>query len=263
MLDTEVRKTITQDILNVYDTRQPLPLLTQTYPDITVEDAYAIQEAFIKHRLSQGRTIRGYKVGLTSKVMQEMSGATEPDYSAMTDDQFLNEDTPLSADLFFNPLIEIEIAFVMKQALKGPGISVVDVIRATDFVLPAIEIVDFRVGPAPGMNVIDTIADLAACGATVLGGNPMYLQDIDIRAIHGEMLINGELIQEGYSNAVLGNPLTAIAWLANKMGEFGVSFSPGDVILAGSFVRAMPVKAGDEVVARFSHGFGDVKTSFI
>ena len=263
MLDSKVREKITQNILNVYDTRQPLPLLTQTYPDITVEDAYAIQEAFINERVSQGRRIRGYKVGLTSKVMQEMSGATEPDYSAMTDDQFLDEDTPLSAAQFFYPLIEIEIAFVMKDALKGPGISTVDVIRATDFVLPAIEIVDFRVGPAQGMNVIDTIADLAACGATVLGCNPMDLKNIDIRDIHGEMLINGEVIQEGYSSAVLGNPVTSVAWLANKMGTFGVSFNPGEVILTGSFVRAMPVKAGDEVVARFSHGFGNVKTSFI
>lgn len=263
MLDAATRSQIVADIIETYTTRKPLPLLTQTYPQIEVEDAYAIQQAFVAHRLAEGRSVRGYKVGLTSKAMQEMSGATEPDYSTMTNDLFLPEDTPLDSAHFFHPLIEIEIAFVMKSTLKGPGILPVDVLRATDFILPAIEIVDFRVGPAPGMTVVDTVADLAACGAAVLGANPVRLEDIDLRRVHGQMIINGKVAQEGFASAVLGNPVTSVAWLANKLGEYGITFEAGQTILTGSFVRAMPVKAGDEVIARFDSGLGDVLTNFM
>lgn len=261
MLDAATRAKILADINDVYTTRKPLPLLTQTYPGITVEDAYAIQQAFIAERIAAGRRIKGYKVGLTSKVMQESMGSSEPDFSSMTDDLFLPEDTPLDAAQFFRPMIEIEVAFVMKHALPGAGVQPVDVIRATDFVLPSIEIVDFRVGPAPRMTITDTVADLAACGAAVLGANPRRLDQLDLRTMQGEMLINGEVVQSGLASAVLGNPVTAVAWLANKLGEFGVTFQPGDTILTGSFVRAMPVKAGDEIIARFDQGLGDVKTS--
>jgi 2-oxo-hept-3-ene-1,7-dioate hydratase/2-keto-4-pentenoate hydratase len=263
MLDTETRAQIVDALFQVYETRQPLPLLTRTYPGIEVEDAYRIQEAFVARRLNAGARIKGYKVGLTSKAMQQMSGSTEPDFSAMTDDLFIPEDTPIPMSRFFDPMIEIEMAFVMKHALKGPGVLPVDVIRATDFVLPAIEIVDFRVARAPGMNLIDTVADLAACGAAVLGANPRRLEAIDIRRVKGSIIRNGKVEQEGEGSAVLGNPVTAVAWLANKLGEFGVAFEPGHVIMTGSFVRAIPVAAGDEIVCRFDQGFGDVATAFV
>lgn len=263
MLDAATREQILADIIDTYRTRKALPLLTQSHPGITMDDAYAIQKAFFDRRIAQGRSVRGYKVGLTSKVMQESMGSTEPDFSAMTDDLFLPEDTPIDHSQFFYPLIEIEIAFVMKGSLKGPGVLPVDVLRATDFVLPSIEIVDFRVGPGPGMTVVDTVADLAACGAAVLGANPCRLEDIDIRNVTGQMLINGQVQQEGKASAVLGNPVNAVAWLANKLGEFGITFEPGQTILTGSFVRAMPVKAGDEVIARFDSGLGDVIANFV
>ncbi len=262
MLDAATRDRILADIIGTYRTRRALPPLTKTYPGIEMDDAYAIQAAFTQARVAQGHRVRGYKVGLTSKVMQESMGSPEPDFSAMTDDLFLPEDTPIDCARFFRPLIEIEIAFVMKSPLKGPGILPVDVLRATDFVLPAIEIVDFRVGPGPGMTVVDTVADLAACGAAVLGANPVRLEDIDIRTVTGQMIINGEIAHEGMACAVLGNPVTAVAWLANKLGAFGITFEPGQTILTGSFVRAMPVKAGDAVIARFDSGLGDVRAAF-
>jgi 2-keto-4-pentenoate hydratase len=263
MLDQATRAKIVDDLVAAYETRQGLALLSKGYPGIAVEDAYRIQEAFVARRVAAGSRIKGYKVGLTSKAMQEMSGATEPDFSAMTDDLFLPESTPLPMARFFDPMVEMEIAFVMKDALSGPGILPMDVIRATDFVVPAIEIVDFRVSRAPGMNIIDTVADLAACGAAVLGANPRRLDAIDIRRVKGEILRNGVVEHTGEASAVLGNPVTAVAWLANKLGEFGVSFQPGDVILTGSFVRAFPVKAGDEILCRFDQGLGDVATSFV
>jgi len=263
MLDNATRQQIVDDLSGVYRTREPLPLLTKAHPGIEVEDAYRIQEAFIARRLAAGRSIKGYKVGLTSKPMQMMAGSTEPDFSAMTDDMFLPEGTQIPMASLFDPMIEIEIAFVMKHELKGPGVLPVDVIRATDFVLPAIEIVDFRVARAPGMNLIDTVADLAACGAVVLGANPRRLDQIDVRRVRGSIIRGGKVEQEGEASAVLGNPVTAVAWLANKLAEFGVAFQPGHVIMTGSFVRAIPVKAGDEIVCRFDQGLGDVETAFV
>jgi 2-keto-4-pentenoate hydratase len=263
MLDAATRDRIVDDLEGVYRTRAPLPLLTRSYPAIEIEDAYRIQEAFVDRRVAGGARIKGYKVGLTSKAMQEMSGSTEPDFSAMTDDLFIPEDTPIPASRFFDPMIEIEIAFVMKEALRGPGVLPMDVIRATDFVVPAIEIVDFRVARAPGLNLIDTVADLAACGGVVLGANPRRLDAIDIRRVRGSILRNGEMLAEGEASAVLGNPVTSVAWLANKLGEFGVTFEPGQVILTGSFVRAFPVKAGDDILCRFDQGLGDVATAFL
>ncbi len=262
MLPTDTREEIAAEIIRCLREKAQIPLLTTTYPDIDVADSYHIQEAVIKAFTDEGQRVRGYKIGLTSKPMQEMLGSSEPDYSSMLDSMFIPESSELLHSDFLQPMAEIEIAFVMKDELRGPGVNIADVIRATDFVLPAIEIVDFRVAPGPGMAITDTIADLAAVGAVVLGGNPMKLTDIDVRAIGGTLEINGETKEQGTSAAVLGNPVTAIAWLANKLAEFDITFKPGDVILSGSFLRAVPINAGDEVVARFDNGFGDVSLSF-
>ena len=194
--------------------------------------------------------------------MQEMAGASEPDFSAMTDDMFLPESTPIDSTRLIRPLIEMEIAFVIGSKLEGPGVLPADVVRATDFVLPAIEIVDFRVELGPGFGIVDTIADLAACGAAVLGADPRRLDQIDIRRVRSTLSRNGTIEQEGEASAVLGNPVTAVAWLANKLAEFGIAFSPGDVILTGSFIRAVQVSAGDEIVCEFDHGLGRVDVSF-
>lgn len=259
MLNQETRSAIAQQIFAGFQATKQIPLLSKAYPELETEDSYRIQELVVDQFKAQGRKVRGYKIGLTSKAMQEMAGASEPDYSAMLDHMFIAEDAHIHRQDYCDPLVEIEIAFVMKSRLQGPGVNAADVIRATDFVLPAIELVDFRVARAPGMNVRDTIADLAAVGAVVLGGNPMRLEDIDIRDIGGQLIINGEVRESGKSSAVLGNPVTAIAWLANKLSEFGIAFEPGDVVISGSFVRALPVHAGDQVIARFDNGFGDVK----
>ncbi len=262
MLSEDLHKEIAGKIYRCFETREQLPLLTAEYPEIEVSDSYRIQEHVVSSFLAAGRKIKGYKIGLTSKPMQEMAGTTEPDFSAMLDDMFIDEASELDISRWADPIVEIELAFVMKEKLSGPGINIAEVIRATDFVLPSIEIVDFRVARAPGMDVRDTIADLAAVGGVILGGNPIALNDIDVRAVQGSMIINGEEREQGPASAVLGNPLTAVVWLANKLGEFGVSFEPGDVILSGSFVRALPVQAGDDVIARFDNGLGDVKVSF-
>ena len=262
MLSDAIRDEIAAKIFQCFGDGTQIPLLNTSYPDIEVEDSYNIQERVVASLQEQGRKVKGYKIGLTSKAMQEMAGSTEPDYSAMLDDMFITESSVLKRADWSEPLVELELAFVIKERLAGPGINIAEVIRATDFVLPAIEIVDFRVARAPGMDVRDTIADLAAVGGVVLGGNPISLHDIDVRTVKGSLLINGEVKEQGVSSEVLGNPLNAVAWLVNKLSEFGVVFEPGDVILSGSFLRALPVHAGDEIIARFDNGLGDISLSF-
>lgn len=262
MLSEATRKDIANKIVDCFANGTQIELLTRRYPEIETEDSYHIQEYVIDAFKAQGKSVKGYKIGLTSKAMQEMAGASEPDYAAMVDDMFVPESSTLKRSDWSDPLVEIEVAFVMKERLQGPGVNAAEVIRATDFILPAIELVDFRVARAPGMDVRDTIADLAAVGAVVLGGNPIKLEDVDVRDIGGQLIINDEVREEGKSDAVLGNPVNAVVWLVNKLSEFGIAFEPGDVILSGSFVRALPVSAGDRVVARFDKGLGDVLVSF-
>ena len=262
MLSETERKNIAADIVRCFRERDQISLLSKRYPDIDVNDSYQIQEYVVDALRSDGRKVKGYKIGLTSKPMQEMAGSTEPDYSAILDDMFYPEAGESPRADWKTPLVEIELAFVMKKRLQGPGVNMADVIAATDFVIPAIEIVDFRVAFEPGMDVRDTIADLAAVGGVVLGGNARDLRSVDVRDINGSLVINGEVREQGNSAAVLGNPINAVVWLANRMADFGVAFEPGDVILSGSFLRALPVEAGDELLARFDNGFGDISFTF-
>jgi len=261
MLDQTTREEIAQELYDCYRQHRQITLLTKSHPEIEAEDSYRIQELIVEKFKAAGSRVNGYKIGLTSKPMQEMAGTTEPDYSVLLDEMFVPEASVLSMQDYIAPMVEIELAFVMKERLSGPSVTVADVIRAVDFALPAIEIVDLRVAMAPGMDVRDTIADLAAVGGVVLGGNPIDLKAVDIRKVHGQLIIDGEVKQEGFSDAVLGNPLNAVAWLANKLSDFGTAFEPGDVILSGSFIRVEPVSTNQQVIARFSDGFGDVTFS--
>lgn len=246
--------------------KAPQTPLSVTFPQADITDAYRIQEHFVNDRLDEGHRIRGYKVGLTSKPMQEQAGIKEPDFGALLDFFFVPEASTLNTADFVDPAIEIELAFVMKEPLRGPGINTADVIRATDFILPAIEVVDFRLarkGRREGSGIFDTVADLASCGAVVLGGNPMRLQDINIAQVGGACVRNGEIEKVGVASQVLGNPINAIAWLANKLGEMGdITFEPGHTILSGSFIAIVPAAAGDHFVARFDNDFGNVELTF-
>jgi len=263
MLDEQTREQIADEIYRCYREVSQIELLNPRYPSLEAEDSYKIQERVVARFGADGAPVKGYKVGLTSKPMQEMAGTDEPDYSAIPSEFFFPEASEIPFSRFNTPMVEIELAFVMKERLSGPGINVVDAIRAIDFALPAIEVVDFRVARAPGMDVRDTIADLAAVGAVVLGGRPMPLTAVDLRAVEGSLIINDATVESGCASAVLGNPLNAVVWLANKLGEFGVSFEPGDVVLSGSFIRIAPVALGDCVVADFGSGFGRVHIDFV
>jgi len=149
------------------------------------------------------------------------------------------------------PLVEVELAFVLGRELVGPSINAADVIRATDFVLPALEIVDSRYNGRGNNLLVDSISDAASCGFVVLGGNPAKLTDVDVRRMSATLSINGQILESGSAAAVMGNPINAVVWLANKLHEFGVTMQPGDVILSGSFVKAIPFSSGDSLVALF------------
>ncbi|MFV0524028.1 MAG: 2-keto-4-pentenoate hydratase [Acidimicrobiales bacterium] len=225
--------------------------LSSRHPDADVEDAYRTGIAVRDLKLAEGRTVKGHKIGFTSKAMRSLVGATEPDYGFLYDDWFVAEASTVSRQAMNHPLVEQEIAFVLGAPLSGPHVNAADVIRATDFVLPALEIVDSRYEGRGTNLLVDSISDAASCGFVVLGGNPARLADIDVRRLSGSLQINGDLMESGSASAVMGNPINAVAWLANKLTEFDVTMEPGDVILSGSFIKAVPFDAGDSILALF------------
>ncbi len=232
-------------------TREWAEPLSVRFPDADVGDAYRVGMAVRDLKLAAGRMVKGHKIGLTSKAMRDMFSATEPDYGFIFDNWFEAEGASVSRASMNRPLVEVELAFVMGRELKGPSINAADVIRATDFVLPALEIVDGRYKGRGNNMLVDSVSDAATCGFVVLGGNPVKLTDVDVRRLSASLSINGQIMETGSASAVLGNPINAVVWLANKLHEFGVSMQPGDVILSGSFVKAIPIDAGDTIVALY------------
>lgn len=260
MLNEAEVRWVAADIWRAEQTREWTDPPSSRFADITVEDAYAIGMAVRDLKIAAGRTVRGHKVGLTSKAMRDMTGATEPDYGFIYDDWFVLEGGTVRRDHMNRPLVEVELAFVMKDELRGPSVNVADVIRATDFVLPALEIVDQRYSKRGPNMLVDSIADTAWCGGVVLGANPVRLADLDIRRISASLSINGRIVETGSAVAVMSNPVNAVAWLANTLHGFGISMRPGDVILSGSFIRAVPFDAGDSLLALFD-SLGEVTLS--
>ncbi|MFN8020131.1 MAG: 2-keto-4-pentenoate hydratase [Acidimicrobiales bacterium] len=242
-------------------TKQSIAPLTESYPDIDVVDAYEIQLTNIRRRLDAGALVRGHKVGLSAKAMQNMLGVHEPDYGHLLDDMFVDEGASIPMSRFCQPRAEIEVAFVLGQRLQGPGVTVADVVRATDYVLPSIEIVDSRVTDWK-IKIQDTVADNASSAALVLGGRPTRLADVDPALIGATLRKNGEVVETGCSGAVLGNPVIAVAWLANKVARFGVTLEPGHVIMPGSCTRMVPIAAGDHIRADFDV-LGHVAVRFV
>jgi 2-keto-4-pentenoate hydratase len=241
--------------------RKPIAPLLETDPSIDVVDAYEIQLLQIRDKLSAGRVVRGHKVGLSSRAMQKMMGVDEPDYGHLLDDMFVYETEQVELSRLCQPRVEFEVAFVLGDALPAPGCTVGDVLRATSHVSPSIEIIDSRI-EGWRIGLCDTIADNASSARVVLGGNAVSIADLDLRLIGVLGVKNGEIVETGASGAVLGNPATAVAWLANKVHEFGVRLEPGHVILPGSCTRAVDVAAGDVITAEFDR-LGSVTVSFV
>jgi 2-keto-4-pentenoate hydratase len=245
--------------------RVPIDPLTETFPGMDVEDAYEIQLANIAKRVSAGAVVRGHKVGLSSRAMQQMMGVHEPDYGHLLHDMFVFEDGDAGVERYCYPRVEVEVAFILGATLPAQGCTERDVIDATEAVAPAIELIDSRITDW-NIRIGDTIADNASSAGYVLGPERVKPGDIDLRTIDARLLrrANGgevEKVAEGRSDAVLGNPVTAVAWLARKVAAFGVTLEAGQVILPGSVHRAIDVRPGDDFEAVFD-GLGAVRLSF-
>lgn len=247
----EQRREAASALVQAELTRNWMEPITLTYEGADIEDAYAIGQMVTDQKVAMGRVVKGHKVGLTSKAMRERTGATEPDYGTIFDNWFVDEGSQVSMSTLNTPLVEIELSFVLGSDLGGPTVNAVDVMRATAFILPSVEVVDSRFSKRGLPGVVDSISDAASCGFIIVGGNPVALGEIDIRHIGGALYKNGVIEESGTAAAVMGNPINSVAWLARKLHEFGVHMEAGHTVLSGSFIRAHPIMAGDTFVADF------------
>lgn len=234
--------------------------LTQLEPSLTVEEAYQVQLCTIQRKVEAGQYITGKKIGLTSVAMQKLLGVDQPDYGHLLNEMAVVNGGHISFDRVLQPKVEAEIAFVLKKDLAGPRITAMDVLLATDYVLPALEIVDSRIADWK-IKLQDTIADNASSGLYVLGGKPVPVDQVDLPQIGMVLYKNGEIMNTGVGAAALGNPATCVAWLANKLYPYGITLKAGEVILSGALSAAVNAEPGDYFQACFAH-LGEVSIKF-
>ena len=223
---------------------------SKRFPEMSIEDGYAISREWVKAKLAEGRVVRGHKIGLTSRAMQQASQITEPDYGTLLDDMFFEQGGDIPFTRFIAPRIEVELAFVLGKRLQGPHVSIFDVLAATDYVVPAIEIIDARIEQLDRetgamRKVFDTIADNAANAGIVTGGRPVKPDAVDLRWVGALLYKNGVIEESGLAAAVLNHPATGVAWLANKLAPWGECLEAGEVVLGGSFTRPTTGGPGD------------------
>jgi 2-oxo-hept-3-ene-1,7-dioate hydratase len=260
MLSDADRKRAADTIIEAQTTRQQATQLSVTFPNINFEDAYAISTEVAKRRMTAGEKLIGHKVGLTSKAMQASSQIDEPDYGYLFENMMVADGAKVPHENYCAPRVEIELAFVLGKPLKGPGLGLTDVLRATEYVVPAIEIVDARmVNPR---KIFDTISDNGAAAGIVVGGRPVGPMDIDLRWVGGLMYRNSEIEETGVAAGVLGHPAMGVAWLANKLGSLGTPLEAGHLVLAGSFTRVVWAQKGDTIRADFG-SLGSISLQFV
>ncbi|MFD3428257.1 2-keto-4-pentenoate hydratase [Nocardia fluminea] len=260
MLPDAVRTQLADELARAEDDRVAVAPLVDRFPDIDVVDAYEIQLLNIQRRLRTGARVIGHKVGLSSKAMQQMMGVDEPDYGHLLADMEVFEDVPVDTSKFLLPRVEVEVGFILGADLPGEDCTEADVLAATVAYAPSIELIDSRINDWK-IGLTDTIADNASSAGWVLGKERVAPGDIDIKAIDAVLTRNGEVIAEGRSDAVLGDPVIAVAWLARKVASFGVRLKAGDIVLPGSCTRAIDARPGDDFHAEFS-GLGSVRLRF-
>lgn len=241
--------------------KEPIPALTDTDDSLTIDDAYAIQMVNVNRMVEKGDIISGKKIGLTSFGMQKQLGVDEPDYGHLYQSMDFSETGCLNYDDFISPKIEGEVAFRLKEDLKGGKVTVEDVCRATDYVVAAFEIVDSRVADWK-IKLIDTVSDDASSGAYVLGTTKARLGEIDLINLPMKLYKNGTFISEGVGSAVIGDPCKAVAWLSNRLWDYGVTLKAGEIVLSGAFSAAPAASRGDSFEADFGQ-LGIVKAKFV
>ncbi len=250
MLDKQTHTQIAQRLNQAEKQREQIRAVSLDYPNITIEDAYAVQREWVNIKIAEGRTLKGHKIGLTSKAMQASSQISEPDYGALLDDMFFHDGGDIPTDRFIVPRIEVELAFVLAKPLRGPHCTLFDVYNATDYVIPALELIDARshnIDPETQRprKVFDTISDNAANAGVILGGRPIKPDELDLRWISALLYRNGVIEETGVAAGVLNHPANGVAWLANKLAPYDVQLEAGQIILGGSFTRPVPARKGD------------------
>lgn len=261
MLDKERVSAIADELAEAERTRGMIPRLTARDAEMTVEDAYAVQNEWRRRAQVDGRRLVGRKIGLTSKVMQEATGITEPDYGAIFADQMFESGSVIEHSQYSSVRIEMELAFVLKDTLRGPDVTIFDVLRATEYVVPALEILSSRI-EMEGRTIVDTISDNAALGGVVHGGRPVAPDALDLRWVAALLYRNETLEDSGVAAAVLDHPARGVAWLANRLAGHGEALEAGEFILAGSFTKPMWVHPGDTVHADYGD-LGAVTCRFV
>ncbi len=236
--------------------RRQIGQFSLEHPDMTLDDGYAVSRAWVKRKLADGRKVIGHKIGLTSRAMQRSSNVEEPDFGTLLDDMLFPDGQDIPVARFIEPRVEVELAFILKAPLKGPDCTIYDVLNATDYVTPAIEIIDARIeriDKASGATrkVFDTISDNAANAGIVLGGRPVKPDAVDLRWVSALLYRNGVIEESGVAAAVLNHPANGPAWLANKLARHGEFLEPGQIVLGGSFTAPVFARAGDSFHADY------------
>jgi 2-keto-4-pentenoate hydratase len=247
-------------LIEAEDLKKPIAPFTSSTEEISVDDAYNIQLFQIRQKVEKGAAIVGKKIGLTSKAMQEMLNVSQPDYGHLLDDMMFGEGETISLTKYIQPRIEFEIAFVLNKDLKGPGVTMNDVIEATDYVVPALEIIDSRIKDWQ-IKFEDTVADNGSSAGAIIGSTTAKLNGLDLAAVKMTVTRNGEFLDSAAGSAVMGHPAEAVAWLANALGSYGISLRAGEVILSGALSKAIPIEDGDTFTAEFEH-IGVVTATF-
>jgi 2-oxo-hept-3-ene-1,7-dioate hydratase len=267
MLDPQTIRNLAAQLDNAEKTRTQLRHFSGAHPDMTIQDGYAIQREWVRLKLAEGHVIKGRKIGLTSRAMQRASQINEPDYAPLLDSMFIESGQDIPVDRFIAPRVEVELAFILSKPLKGPGITLFDVLDATAYVTPAVEIIDARIeqfdrDTKASRKVYDTISDFAANAGVVLGGRPVRPLDVDIRWVGALLYKNGTIEESGLAAAVLNHPATGVAWLANKIAPYDESLNANDVILSGSFTTPIAARAGDTFHADYGK-LGSISLNFV
>jgi 2-oxo-hept-3-ene-1,7-dioate hydratase len=267
MLPPQIIQTLARRLYDARKSRTQLRHFSQEHPGMSIEDGYAIQREWVKLEIADGRVIRGRKIGLTSRAMQQASQITEPDYAPLMDDMFFETGSDIPCERFIAPRVEVELAFVLARDLRGPRVTLFEVLKATEYVMPALEIIDARIEQfdrdtkAP-RKVFDTIADFAANAGIVMGGRPVKPDAVDLRWVGALLYKNAVIEESGLAAAVLNHPATGVAWLANKIAPYEEQLNAGEVVLSGSFTRPTMAARGDVLHADYGP-LGNISMRFV
>lgn len=266
-LSTSEIKQAAQELYQAERQAQPIDPISLRFPGMTISDSYAIQEQWVQRKIDDGQRVVGYKIGYTSRAMQKALNIKEPDYGVLLEDMVFADGSDIEVSQFCDPRIEMELAFILKEELSGENVTVFDVLNATDYVVPALEIIaarSHRVHPETQYKrtVKDTIADNAGNAGIIMGGRPIKPDAKDLRWCGGLLYLNGLLEETGLAAAVLNHPANGVSWVAKRFAPHGVSLKPGQIILSGSFTAPIAVKAGDTIHADYGP-LGGISCHFV